>query len=102
MFDARASMEQYIPEIRELDPEAALYEQLAEECCELAHAALKKARKLRNESYTPKTMEEIDIALEEEYTDVRLTANVCGLTVDWTEAHYKAKRWIDRDGKHTS
>lgn len=89
-------IEKYISEIRNLVPEAALYEQLAEECCELAHAALKKARKLRDESYTPKTIEEIDENLEEEYTDVLLTANVCGLTVDWTEAHHKAKRWIDR------
>ena len=37
-------------------PEAARCEQMAEECAELAQALLKKARKLRNENFTPKTM----------------------------------------------
>lgn len=53
----------------------ALLEQLAEECCELSQAALKMARKLRNENYTPKTMEEIDRDLTEETADVLLCIN---------------------------
>ena len=52
------AMDSYIKQIRELVPEAVLYEQLAEECNELAQACLKKARKLRGENYTPKTIEE--------------------------------------------
>ena len=92
-------MTSYIKQIRELVPEAALYEQLAEECNELAQACLKKARKLRDENYTPKTMEEIDANLEEEYTDVILSANVCGLIVNWNTKHEKAIRWIKRNEK---
>lgn len=91
------AMELYIKQIRELVPEAALYEQLAEECNELSQACLKKARKLRNENYTPKTMEEIDENLKEEYTDVQLSANACGLIVDWHTEHEKAARWIKRN-----
>lgn len=92
-------MDLYIEQIRAIIPEAALYEQLAEECNELAQACLKKARKLRDENYTPKTMEEIDADLEEEYTDVRLCANACGLVVNWTAEHEKAVRWIKRNEK---
>lgn len=93
-------MELYIKQIRESVPEAALYEQLAEECTELAQACLKKARKLRGESYTPRTMEEIDASIEEEYTDVRLCANACNLVVDWTAKYDKTIRWINRNGKY--
>lgn len=92
-------MELYIKQIRELVPEAALYEQLAEECNELSQACLKKARKLRNENHTPKTMEEIDKNLEEEYTDVTLSASACGLIVNWNIEHEKAIRWIKRNEK---
>lgn len=91
------SMELYIKRIRELVSEPALYEQLAEECSELAQACLKKARKLRDENYTPKTMEEINENLEEEYTDVQLSANACGLLTNWNTAHEKAVRWIKRN-----
>lgn len=91
-----APMESYIKRIRVLVPEAVLYEQLAEECNELAQACLKKARKLRGENYTPKTMEEINEALEEEYTDVQLCANACGLTVNRNAEYEKAIRWINR------
>ena len=86
-----------IMQIRKLVPEAALYEQLAEECNELSQACLKKARKLRNENYTPKTMEEIDENLEEEYTDVQLSAYACGLIINWAIEREKAVRWIKRN-----
>ena len=86
-----------VNQIQELIPEAALYEQLAEECSELAQACLKKARKLRDENYTPKTMKKIDANLEEEYTDVRLAAETCGLTIDWNLARTKSIRWIERN-----
>lgn len=92
-----SDMELYIKQIREIIPEAALYEQLAEECSELAQACLKKARKLRDENYTPKTMEEIDANLEEEYTDVTLAANACNIVVNWHIEHIKACRWIERN-----
>lgn len=97
--NAYSAMELYIKEIRELIPEAALYEQLAEECNELAQACMKKARKLRDENYTPKTMEEINENLEEEYTDVQLSANACGLVINWNIEHEKAARWVERNRK---
>lgn len=50
--------------------EAACLESLAEESAELAQAALKKARKLRGDYPTPKTMDEINKDLEEEVSDV--------------------------------
>ncbi len=100
MADSYSSaMELYIKQIREIIPEAALYEQLAEECSELSQACLKKARKLRDENYTPKTMEEIDANLEEEFTDVTLAANACNIVVNWHIEHVKAARWIERNKK---
>lgn len=52
--------------------EPAVLEQLAEECSELAHAALKYARKLRGENPTPKTELKCLYALGEEIADVSL------------------------------
>ena len=86
-----------VERIRELIPEPALYEQLAEECSELAQACLKKARKLRNENYTPKTMVVIDANITEEYTDIQLVSHVCGIFMDWSMARKKADRWIKRN-----
>ena len=50
----------------------ALLEQTAEDCCELAQACLKMARKLRDENPTPKSIEDIRDNLVEEMADVRL------------------------------
>lgn len=82
--------------IRNNVSDAVLYEQLAEECNELAKAALKKARKLRNENYTPKTMEEINNELYEEFTDVMLVSDTCQLTIDPETYRDKLKRWRAR------
>lgn len=86
--------------IREMISEAALYEQLAEECVELAHAALKKARKLRNENYTPATLEQIDNNVEEEFTDICLAAEACGIKESHQLLMIKAQRWYDRLRNH--
>ena len=50
----------------------AFLEQLAEECSELAQAALKAARKYRGENPTPKTIDECYDSLQEEIADVML------------------------------
>lgn len=55
--------------------EPAFLEQLAEECSELAQAALKTARKYRDENPTPKTIDECYDALQEEMADVMLCMN---------------------------
>lgn len=86
-----------LDKIRHLISEPALYEQMAEECSELSQALLKKARKLRNENYTPKSYSEINDNLIEEYTDVRLCAMVLSLSIDETILSEKLNRWIFRN-----
>lgn len=76
--------------------EAALYEQLAEECCELAHACLKKARLIRGENPTPLGSYDIDCMIEEEYTDVSLVSSMLDLNVDENMYWKKIDRWADR------
>lgn len=76
--------------------EASLYEQLAEECVELAHACQKKARKLRDENPTPMEMDEIDENVIEEYTDVRLVAHLLNIEVDASLYWEKSERWTER------
>ena len=93
-FDKLLANEQTI---RELISEPALYEQLAEECSELAQACLKKARKIRGENFTPKTDDEIDQSILEEYTDISLVANVLRLHTDKNMYFEKAQRWVDRN-----
>ena len=83
--------------VADIIPEPALYEQLAEECSELAQAALKKARKLRNENYTPKTMDEIDADILEEYNDVRLCTMALNLSDNPWAITNKLNRWIRRN-----
>jgi len=88
-----------INKIRKVIPLSARYEQLAEEASELAQAALKKSRKLRGENYTPKSMEEIDKALEEEVTDVDLCLDVLNLAGSSELRSKKLDRWINRNLK---
>lgn len=82
--------------IKEQLSEAALYEQLAEECCELAHACLKKARLLRGENPTPITSYDIDCMVEEEYTDVSVVSSLLDIDVDMNMYWEKFDRWADR------
>lgn len=55
---------------------AAILEQCAEECAELAQACLKLARKLRGENPTPKSKEELIADLTEELADVTVCTNI--------------------------
>lgn len=55
---------------------ATLLEQVAEERTELGHAALKLARKYRNENPTPVTEKEAYANLKEEWADVLLSMTV--------------------------
>ena len=75
--------------------DAAAYEQLAEECTELAQAALKKARLLRGENPVRKTEDEIDKNLIEEFSDLILSAYILGLEADSTIMKAKEKRWSE-------
>ena len=83
--------------IRENTQEAALYEQLAEEAAELAHAALKLARVLRQESPTPVTPIQAEMAVEEEYNDL-LTVAIVATAAKQENLMIEAKlaRWAER------
>lgn len=83
-------------QIRTLISDASLYDQLAEEATELAHACLKMARKLRNENPTPMTMADIDSYVIEEYTDVVLCAMILKLYPNNEMISFKQKRWNSR------
>ena len=82
--------------------EPAMLEQLAEECSELAQAALKKARILRGENPSPVTKEMAAANIEEETADVLLCINEL---ISAAKIHMgpiekimaaKRKRWIAR------
>lgn len=75
---------------------AALYEMLAEEASELAHASLKMARAIRGENPTPATCLEAFDSLEEEWNDVYLVSRVLSLSTSYAAMKYKAERWIER------
>ena len=74
----------------------AMYEMLAEECCELAQAALKMARIMRGENPTPKTMERVKENLIEEVTDVELCLKELSLGYDVETMAKKIKRFQER------
>lgn len=76
--------------------EPAMYEQLAEECTELAKAALKMARIIRNENPTPMTATEAQDAIIEEYTDVEICASELGYYPSHTIAVCKTDRFKQR------
>ena len=82
--------------IKDSSSEASLYEQLAEECCELAHACLKKARVLRGESPTPVTVEQASQSVLDEMTDVCVVSEVLGLCGDTDAFWDKMDRWAER------
>lgn len=63
-------------DVLEMIGTAALLEQLAEESAELAQAALKMARQLRNENPTPKTHADCVSNLQEEIADVELCISI--------------------------
>lgn len=79
--------------------EPALLEQLAEECSELAQAALKLARKERGENPTPKTEAECMKDFLEELGDVNLCMSVVeanrGISIRCLSVDKKA-RWAKR------
>lgn len=76
--------------------EPAMYEQLAEECTELAKAALKMARIIRNENPTPVTATEAQDAIIEEFNDVVICAVELGYHSSPTIAWHKMQRFKQR------
>lgn len=78
--------------------EAEVLAQLAEECAELAQAALKLRRALDGKNPTPNSEEERRRALIEEYTDVVHCALVLDLEMDLDQIRKKTERWMRRLG----
>ena len=85
----------------------ALLEQTAEECCELAQACLKMARKLRDENPTPKSIEDIREELIEEMADVEVCLDQIMYTTDIVNVgaldrltFEKSRRWFERLNMH--
>lgn len=80
---------------------ACLFEQLAEESTELAHAAQKMARKLRGENPIDEKLstDMLRSKLVEEFTDVILCAEYLDLNVDPKLRTDKNNRWIERLNK---
>ena len=86
--------------------EAAVLEQLAEECAELSHAALKLARVIRQENPTPVTREDAYAALHEEGNDVLLCLKVLAgdnrFRYDMRAQQGKTARWMQRIKEHSA
>jgi len=74
---------------------AAMYEQLAEECCELAQAALKAARMMRADNPPRKSPKEVYADLNEEVADVWICLRELDLKVDTDIVHYKEERFLN-------
>ena len=82
--------------------EPAALEQLAEECCELAQAALKLARCERGENPTPKDEESCKQDVLSEFADVLACTSVLR-ELDWFDPNiisgnklHKLERWLER------
>ena len=73
-----------------------LLENLAEECSELSHAALKLSRCLRGENPTPVTLEEAESRYLEEACDVLVVLSVLGFEPDPETVSKKLERWHKR------
>lgn len=74
----------------------AMYEQLAEECAELAQASLKMARILRGENPTPKTRFDVGCNIEEEFNDILLVSSLLKIRADTSMMDRKLARWEQR------
>lgn len=68
---------------------ACMLEQLAEECMELGHAALKAARAIRGINPIRGDINTADKRIREEYTDVVQVAQELGLKVDYGQMSMK-------------
>lgn len=80
----------------EMIGEPAVYEQLAEECSELAKAALKMARILRNENPTPVTQEQTFQNVKEEWAGVILYLCELNVPIYYKAFLYKYIKWRER------
>ena len=74
----------------------AIYEGLAEELTEAAHAALKVSRILRGDNPTPVTLEDAEMMLEEEIMDVWIYLYMTNVEVNAAVVENKILRLNER------
>ena len=97
MSDIFPSNNSKIDDVKNHVSKPDIYEQLAEEAAELAHAANKMARVLRGTNPTPKTEEEVMNNIIEEYSDVNLIAeDILEIKPSALTKNYKLYRWSRR------
>ena len=84
--------------IRQTLPAAELLAQLAEDCSELAQAALKLRRVYDGTNPTPKPSQEAFADIEEEIADVSLCLQVLGFELGLDEYEEMITRKLDRWG----
>lgn len=97
MDEMTPSTREYVETIRSTISSADIYDQLAEEASELAHAANKMARVLRGTNPTPKNEWEAYKDVVEEYTDlINVAKNVLDIRPDVLIGRYKLYRWAKR------
>ena len=94
--DQQDQIQQMMGYIRQTVPTPALCEAIAEEATELAQAALKYARILRNENPTPANKVDVMKNLSEEVGDVMLCLDVCNIGPDRNVMAAKLERWVQR------
>ena len=83
--------------IAEVLDEDELLGQLAEECTELAKAALKLRRARTQVNPTPVAIKQADLAITEEIADVWLVLSVLGRNqASWATMLFKSERWCER------
>ena len=85
--------------VRDLLTETELLAQLAEECAELAKAALKLRRAIDKTNPTPITEKEAREQLTEEVSDVGFVLRELGVSIDEKIVAKKKVRWIGRLSK---
>lgn len=87
--------------------EPAMLEQLAEECSELAQAALKLARKMRGDNPTPVSIDECRRNVLIEYADVDVCIAELTTRPWWSDdfvadtEDFKMNRWRSRIGSRS-
>lgn len=92
-----------MPNVSDILPEDEILAQLAEECTELAQAALKLRRAINEVNWTPKSIEECAVAVIEEHADIA----GCFKALGWDDKlarheimKEKEQRWIQRLLEH--
>ena len=88
--------DEMIDDIRMCVTKGDLYGQLAEECCELAKAALKAQRYLQGTNPPAQSSKEIMANLHEEVSDVTLVLEVANLKTKPDTMQAKLRRWHKR------